>query len=175
MGYQNRRGMAAQGQVPEVQGEKTYTRAGALLFAFGMAMAHLGPFWGIFFGTKGENGEWPVAWWAFSFVGNAIVQFFIALQYYPSKYIRTSDAITAYSYSGRELFSIPIAEIESICEAQGWCGAKIAITITDSYLEELKAKSRCCSCCHRKRICMCVREHKQFLCDNGTDAAALAV
>merc|ERR1712176_1193442 len=135
----------------------------------GMVLGQLGPFFGIFFGTKGPDGEWPHAWWSFCFFGSA----FGVLGWYPQsltyKIVRTPSELIFKNLYGGKIQSIPSESIESIEEKKGWCGKYIEVMKTEGFFNMEKAKAKCCKCCVCKTVTFCLgsTEYANFLRDTG--------
>merc|ERR1712183_709826 len=98
--------------LPPISGENTYMNSAIPFVTLAVAFSQLGPFFGIFFGTKGPNNEWPYAWWSLCFFANffGAFQWFGARQVY--KVIRTSSELVFKNMYGGIIETIPVDNIE---------------------------------------------------------------
>mmetsp|Transcript_6405 Transcript_6405/g.14583 ORF Transcript_6405/g.14583 Transcript_6405/m.14583 type:complete len:172 (-) Transcript_6405:221-736(-) len=155
--------------LPAISGEKVYKCQMVILGMFLVWLSQLGPFFGVFFGTKGKDGEWPHAWWSLCFVGNAFASFgwYGAAQTY--KLIRTSTELICKNMFGGTIARFPLESIESLETVSGKCAKYISVTVTDQFYEEMRAKEGCCKCCVSKINFIPVSSsgQKAFIQDNG--------
>merc|ERR1712007_116321 len=158
-------------------GEKVYKNPGAIGSIVGVFFSQLGPFFGIFFGTKGPDGEWPHAWWSFCFLGNAFgsLGWFAPSQVY--KIIRTPTTLVTKNIFGGSIMTIPLESIEDLQSGSNCCGKYISVKVTDAFYEEQKKKAGCCKCCVSKSMCLCLcgSDHAAFLQDHGLQGSGTVV
>jgi len=160
--------------LPAMLGERVYNHPGAFNLALGMFMAGFSPFFGVFFGIKGPDGEWPYAWWSFCFIFNGIGMMFAVMSNVPVKVVRTPDAFVITNWLGKLIPqhahgpTLPLSSIETVASKQGCCGRYITLTFTDECVAQMKEKAGCrACCCSLKTLDLNLVEYQAFLQDHG--------
>lgn len=165
--------MVASANLPSIS-DKEYKNPFVICATLLMMLGQLGPFFGIFFGTKGPNGEWPYAWWSFCFFGNA----FGSLGWFGSSQVysvtRMADEFILRNMYGSVIERIRVADIVSVEEKQNWCGKYISIKKTQELVEQQRAKAGCCKYCFCESTCFQLKsaDYARFVNDHKLEGSA---
>lgn len=89
---------------------------------------------------------------------------------HPTKITRDADTWRVFSRSGKTS-EWPTNAIESMETSRSCCDNWITITLTDAYVEDLKAKTRCCKGCIGKSTSFVFRDHESALQEFGFKAS----
>jgi len=153
--------------LPASSGDKVYRNKFVFGAVLGQFIGQLGPFFAIFFGTKGPDGEWPYAWWSFGLLGGAIAVPFATLNFSHAKVVRTQVGFTCYNLMGNVVNEIPLSEVVSIQVKSSCFGEYIALEMSDKNTEERKQAAGCCACFEGKQVSLCMSDMVAFKQDHG--------
>jgi len=128
----------AKANVPDL--EKSY-ECFPLWFVVCFAVSQFGAFLGCFFGTRGPEDQWPVAWWALGMIP------WWAPFVFHAKIVRTPDKIKFVSYLFGEQESIKLEDIEELELAKNCCGVYIRARFTEDAVKRKEREAGACKCC----------------------------
>ena len=149
--------------LPAMVGESTYEVKYVSLSIFLFFLGQCGAFFGIFFGVRGPDNQWPYAWWAFGLLGGAIG----ATAGFASGVVKTvqrkSDSFDFINAYGKVFLSTTLEQLEEIKVGSG----KATFVLTDEALAEFKQQNKCCACCIGKSRCFAFSNLDKFASDHG--------
>lgn len=153
---------------------REYKVPGVLMWACMVSLAHLGPFFGIFFSSLGSDS---IAWWSFCFFGSAISHFFFYLEDTTATLVRNENNFEFKNLHGEVIGEAGALDLYEGVESLNPQRTKFAIVRTDAHVENMKSEHKYCAGCIGKKITLSFTsaDNAKFAEDHGLASGQDAV